>query len=401
METSPHPDDVAVDDDDSFGDFEGCPGTGALVGDLMSHGTASSYEGDSDDEFETPPTPPVLRERPARVPEQELHADGLPIVWPLRSHQTVESITDPKELQVMVRTLLVRHRKLAETEPRLKAVEKRKSALELELRELRPKYDRLRSILEEDETDAGLLRQARFKLEKQSDLVWRAFVVDESFKQSLLDDGHVKDVLVLDVIGELFESFNMPGLTAVEREIRRFHLAFLNFCLWGEDLFLPLKHYGEAFKKRRGLVPNNLLAMHANSDAIGCLLASLPEETRKGYCEACQSNVPSLESFFSSLVTKTLYKPDASVAEGALVGVDALASLKMDPTRQFYLHASRSKRYDYQSLTNMALPHWNSGHLLDPTCADYKAWVQDFVSRAENKLERRLPTVREHHKIKP
>ena len=245
--------------------------------------------------------------------------------------------------------------------------------------------------------EAVLLRA----VDKQSDLVWRAFVVDESFKQSLLDDGHISDVLVLDVIGELFESFNMPGLTAVEREIRRFHLAFLNFCLWGEDLFLPLKHYGEAFKKRRGLVPNNLLAMHANSDAIGCLLASLPEETRKGYCEACQSNVPSLESFFSSLVTKTLHKPAASVAEGALVGVDALASLKMDPTRQFYLHASRSKRYDYQSLTNMALPHWNSGFLLDPTCADYKAWVQDFVSRAENKLERRVATVREHHKIKP
>ena len=141
--------------------------------------------------------------------------------------------------------------------------------------------------------------------------------------------------------------------------------------------------------------------MHANSDAIGCLLASLPEETRKGYCEACQSNVPSLESYFSSIVTKCLHKPDASVAEGALVGVDALASLKMDPTRQFYLHASRSKRYDYQSLTNMALPHWNSGFLLDPTCADYKAWVQDFVSRAENKLEHRVATVREHHKIKP
>ena len=64
-------------------------------------------------------------------------------------------------------------------------------------------------------------------------------------------------------------------------------------------------------------------------------------------------------------------------------------------------HASRSKRYDYQSLTNMALPHWNTGSLLDPTCADYKAWVQDFVSRAENKLEHRVATVREHHKIKP
>ena len=86
----------------------------------------------------------------------------------------------------------------------------------------------------------AVLRKA---VDTQSDLVWRAFVVDESFKQSLLDDGHVSDVLVLDIIGELFESFNMPGLTAVEREIRRFHLAFLNFCLWGEDLFLPLKHY--------------------------------------------------------------------------------------------------------------------------------------------------------------
>lgn len=166
VEESPRrPDDVAVDDDDSFGDFEGCPGTGALVGDLLSHGTVSSYEGDSDDELETPPSPPVLRERPVRVPEQELHADGLPMNWPLRSHQTVESITDPKELQVMVRTLLGRHHKLVATEARLEAVEKRKSALELELRELRPKYHRLRSILEEDETDAGLFRQARFKLE--------------------------------------------------------------------------------------------------------------------------------------------------------------------------------------------------------------------------------------------
>ena len=164
MEESPRPDDVAVDDDDSFGDFEGCPGTGALVADLMSHGTASSYEGDSDDDLGPPPPPPVLRPRPARVPEEDLLGDGLPKDWPLRSGQNIKSIKDPKELQEMVRTLLVRHHKLVETDARLEAVQKRRSALELELRELRPKYDMLRSVLEEDETDAGLLRHAKFKL---------------------------------------------------------------------------------------------------------------------------------------------------------------------------------------------------------------------------------------------
>ena len=166
VEESPRrPDDVAVDDDDSFGDFEGCPGTGALVAGPMSDGTASSYEGDSDDDLGPPPPPPVLRPRPPRVPAEELHVDGLPKDWPLRSGQNIKSITDPKELQEMVRTLLVRHHKLVETDARLEAVQKRKGALECELRELRPKYDRLRSVLEEDETDGGLLRQARFKLE--------------------------------------------------------------------------------------------------------------------------------------------------------------------------------------------------------------------------------------------
>lgn len=234
--------------------------------------------------------------------------------------------------------------------------------------------------------------------DKQEDLVYRALVVDEDFKQALLKEGLFASCLVLDIVGELFEAFNMPGLTLVERIIRHYHFAFLNFCLWGEDLFLPSNNKGDAFKQRRGLVPDSLLAMHANCDAIMFLLEHLPEPERLKFCDRCFSNVYDCELYFSLLVQRCGYKPDALTAEGAFHNIDALAAIKKMRDRPFWISMSNSKHYDHKTLTDSAMKHWNSGSRIDPKCDAYKAWTKELVARAEKKCDKPARTVREHYK---
>ena len=235
--------------------------------------------------------------------------------------------------------------------------------------------------------------------DKQWDLPYAAFVSDESFKRRLLEKGHVTDALVLDILCESFEAWSLPGLTAVERSIRLFHFAFLSFCLWGEQFFLPSKNTGAAFKKRRGLTADNLLAMHANVDGIVQLLASLPDAARSVFVERCLSNVPDLENYFSLLVQKCGYKPDCETAEAAFRNIDAMSMIKAAYDKPFHINQSKNKHYDWAELAKRVVDAWNNGSKLDPNCAAYLDYVDDMLRRTLSKVERRTRQIREMHKV--
>ena len=238
----------------------------------------------------------------------------------------------------------------------------------------------------------------RGSVDKHSDLHAQALVADEETKLRLLEDGHIRECLFLDVLGEFHEAFDMAGLDAIERAIRRYHFRFMAFALFGQKLFDTTSNINEEFKERTGLVANGILAALANADGLDALLESLTPELRQVFVERALSNVPDLENYFSLLVSRIGYKPTVSVAESVLKSVDALSTLKSSTTRSFHMVQSKKKHYDSNDETKRSHKLWNTGLSMSKTSAAYRARAEDLVKRADAKAHPRLATVREQFK---
>ena len=238
-------------------------------------------------------------------------------------------------------------------------------------------------------------------IDKHADLPARAMVADEDTKLRLLDQGLIRECLFLDVVGEFHESFEMPGLDADERAIRRAHFRFMAFALFGPQLFDTTPNMAnQEFKERTGLVSNGILAALANGDGVDVFLEHATPELRRLFVEKALSNVPDLENYFSLLVGRIGYKPTVLVAEAALKSVDALSILKSSASRSFYMCQSKKKKYDSTEASTKAYAHWNDGERLLKTSEKYQEYVKDLVKRAENLVRPRTATVREKTKLK-
>ena len=238
-------------------------------------------------------------------------------------------------------------------------------------------------------------------IDKHADLPARAMVADEATKLRLLDQGLFRECLFLDVLGEFHESFEMPGLDADERAIRRAHFRFMVFALFGPQLFDTTPNMAnQEFKERTGLVSNGILAALANGDCVDVFLEHATPELRRVFVEKALSNVPDLENYFSLLVGRIGYKPTVPVAEAALKSVDALSILKSSASRSFYMCQSKKKKYDSTEASTKAYAHWNDGERLLKTSEKYQEYVKDLVVRAENLVRPRTATVREKTKLK-
>ena len=238
-------------------------------------------------------------------------------------------------------------------------------------------------------------------IDKHADLPARAIVADEDTKLRLLDRGLIRECLFLDVLGEFHESFEMPGLDADERAIRRARFRFMAFALFGPQLFDTTPNMAnQEFKERTGLVSNGILAALANGDGVDVFLEHATPELRRLFVEKALSNVPDLENYFSLLVGRIGYKPTVPVAEAALKSVDALSILKSSASRSFYMCQSKKKKYDSTEASTKAYAHWNDGERLLKTSEKYQEYVKDLVKRAENLVRPRTATVREKTKLK-
>ena len=238
-------------------------------------------------------------------------------------------------------------------------------------------------------------------IDKHADLPARAMVADEATKLRLLDRGLIRECLFLDVLSEFHESFEMPGLDADERAIRRAHFRFMAFALFGPQLFDTTPNMAnQEFKERTGLVSNGILAALANGDGVDVFLEHATPELRRVFVEKALSNVPDLENYFSLLVGRIGYKPTVPVAEAALKSVDALSILKSSASRSFYMCQSKKKKYDSTEASTKAYAHWNDGERLLKTSEKYQEYVKDLVARAENLVRPRTATVREKTKLK-
>ena len=166
METSPRPADVADDDDDSSDGVAPAPDAEAPVEEALntSEDMASGSEGEAPDE---PPRPPPHRVTTRAAPfGDEVAPDGLPVKWPTRGRQTVDSQSQ-ETLVHMVRTLLPLNKQRLDVAARLKTAETRVSTLTQENLRLLEENRTLRGEAASDENEDGWRRSATSKLEKK------------------------------------------------------------------------------------------------------------------------------------------------------------------------------------------------------------------------------------------
>ena len=232
--------------------------------------------------------------------------------------------------------------------------------------------------------------------DRHADGPYNGLASSETVKERLLAEGSYSDALVLDIIAEAQQAWTMAGLDQTERTIRLWRFSFMNFCLFGESLFLPEPLTGGSDGRRvQGLVPNSLLAMHANADGRLAFLGGAAPATRESFVEKCLSNVPDLENYFSLLVQRCKFKPDCRTAEGAFRTIDAVAMVKSDLNREFYMYMSTRSKHDIEDHLKTVVACWNDGSRLDPKSAAKKSHVNKDEEKLTKACDVRVATLRE------
>ena len=234
--------------------------------------------------------------------------------------------------------------------------------------------------------------------DRHMDGPYNGLASSETVKQRLLGEGSYAAALVLDIIAEAQQAWTMGGLDQTERTVRLWRFSFMNFCLFGESLFLPHALTGNDGRRIQGLVPNSLLAMHANADGRVAFLRGASSATRGSLVEKCFSNVPDLECYFSLLVKRCTFKPDARTAEGAFRTIDAVMTIKSDLDREFFMYMSKRSKHDIEDHVKAVVVNWNDGSCLDPKSAAKKSYVAELEDKLEKACDVRVATIREQFK---
>ena len=82
------------------------------------------------------------------------------------------------------------------------------------------------------------------------------------------------------------------------------------------------------------------------------------------------------ELYFSLLVQRCGYKPDALTAEGAFQNIDALAAIKKMRDRPFWITMSNSSTLRSQNVDGLGHETLELGFQIDLKCDTYKAWAK-------------------------
>jgi hypothetical protein len=189
------------------------------------------------------------------------------------------------------------------------------------------------NMVEEQPVDLGILAFVNKAIDKQNTDLYKAVLMDEGIVQRLIDLDHYSDALVIDIIAVARQAWDLPGLTAEERSARLYLFSFLNFCIWGERIFIPGSKGVSTESAVSGLVPNSLLAVATNTDGLHLLRRTLLPDLI--HVEKSFSN-DNVECYFAEIVRMCGYKPDTNRTEGVCGSIETLCVARSDPTKEFH-----------------------------------------------------------------
>jgi hypothetical protein len=156
-----------------------------------------------------------------------------------------------------------------------------------------------------------------------------------------------------------------PSETAVETTL-------LMYKSPGDRLFTPGPRGVNSASPVSGLVPNGLLAMHANADGLVLLRASLASELV--LVEKSFSN-DDVEGYFSEIVRKCGYKPAVRTTEGVCANIETLRVVRSDPEKEFYAYVSGKKKYADEDSSGEQQRLWNNGSKTCRSSPEYIEWI--------------------------
>ena len=248
---------------------------------------------------------------------------------------------------------------------------------------------------EREPVHVGLLGFCVNAFDRQMDAPYKAVAESPQIIERLLRSGCYSEALVLSIIGEAQQAWTLPGLDQLERSIRLWRFSYLNFCLFGDTLFLPTANKGH---KVQGLSPDALLAMHANADGRVALLKNQPEMK---LIERSLSNLYDLERYFSQLVQRCGgYKPDARTAEGAFRTIDAVIAMRLDLNREFHMAKSKRSKKDIADDAKEAIESWNDGSKLAVKSSGFLDYIKDLEDQLRKACSARVASIRERFKVR-
>ncbi|PNH04686.1 hypothetical protein TSOC_009132 [Tetrabaena socialis] len=189
-----------------------------------------------------------------------------------------------------------------------------------------------------------------------------ALVYDTNLQVRLVAAGHAEDALVLRLLGEEYQAWDMPHLTCPVRVQR---MQALHALL--RQLVLPqLNDPRQAAKfvnrsnKVWGITTDLLSVLMSNSEAHSQLLAAMPSASR--LLVQTSTSTDDCENEFGTLVNGCGYKPTVEMAAGFLAHTDFLAHLRRNyPEHGIVVPSSSKSRYTHHHATQLRDSQWSDG----------------------------------------
>ena len=198
--------------------------------------------------------------------------------------------------------------------------------------------------------------------------------------EALEKAGHLREAVVLRVIGDAWAAFKMPGLTSQVRLESLHRVKYLVVRMLGSTLHDPaaMKHV-----RTGGLVTKQLLDLMYNAEQVFHLVSDMSPEARERFLLQSLTTIMN-ESEFSHMYSVTGgKKPNVEQLKRTTMYRDVVLMLKADTSRNW--RAMTSKRLRKDPTDRSLLSHWNDG------TGDYHKYLHvgtDSVMKRAQRMQR-------------
>ncbi|PNG99435.1 hypothetical protein TSOC_014785, partial [Tetrabaena socialis] len=181
----------------------------------------------------------------------------------------------------------------------------------------------------------------------------------------LVAAGHAEDALVLRLLGEEYQAWDMPHLTCPVRVQRMQALHALLRQLVLPQLNDPRQaaKFTNRSNKVWGITTDLVSVLMSNSEAHSQLLAAItamPSASR--LLVQTSTSTDDCEDEFGTLVNGCGYKPTVEMAAGFLAHTDFLAHLRRNyPEHGIVVPSSSKSRYTHHHATQLRDSQWSDG----------------------------------------
>ncbi|KAJ1444540.1 hypothetical protein M885DRAFT_580706 [Pelagophyceae sp. CCMP2097] len=105
---------------------------------------------------------------------------------------------------------------------------------------------------------------------------------------------------------------------------------------------------------------------------------------------------PEQPHFFSEIVRRCTFKPDARTVEGVCGSIETLRIVRSDPKKAFWAWVSKKKKYADEDWATEQLKVWNNGSSMSRDSRGYKTWLGERRTTLDREIKGHEKPIRAH-----